>query len=423
MLGFGVTQRRPLKDCVESPRMFGQAKAVAQVARCGMSRGRPVSLVYLITMKCNARCKMCNYWKEVYGPESEGRTTMTLEQIDAFSRSMGRLLQIQISGGEPFLRKDMGDVMLTMARNCRPVYMTIPTNCSTPQRIIEAVDRLCAEFPSMMVRMNPSIDGYGEQHDEIRKVPGLYEKCRETITKLRELQKKHKNLTVNLALVLTNYNVEGIDETVDKLREDLCPDHFNVMMARGDTPDRKTLEVPVEEYERIAEKVRSEAKPKNGTGHPLRSLGRVLEKEVTYYVAQTMKEKRQVVPCIGGTKHIMIDDDGSILPCDILKPFLLHNPTDELPSPYMARLADHNYSVPDALASSYAQKVAQFVQDGKCWCTTECLLTPSILLQPSMYPRLAKTALKQFIEDMAFPHRNGHHTATGDGALNTGSGG
>src|SRR5690606_31888143 len=147
-----------------------------------------------------------------------GRTTLTLEQIDTFTKSMGRLLQMQVGGGEPFIRGDMGEIMLRMIRNCRPVIYTMSTNGSFPHRIIPAVDQACTEFPQTMLRMNLSIDGYGELHDDIRKIEGLYEKCRETMAGLKELQAKHKNLTVNLTLVLSKYNLEGIDETVDKMR-------------------------------------------------------------------------------------------------------------------------------------------------------------------------------------------------------------
>ncbi len=392
--------------------MLAQVKTAARVARCGMTSGRPMSLVYLTTMKCNARCKMCLYWKEVWGSESQNRGTMTLEQIDTFTKSMGRLLQTQISGGEPFIRKDMGEIMLVIGRNCNPVIMTIPTNGSYPDRIVPAAKALCTQNPGTMLRMNISVDGYRDKQDEIRKIPGLYAKCKDTIMRLKEVQKECPNLTVNITTVLSYYNVDGIDNTIEKLREDLCPDHFNMMLARGDTPEAQALDVPVEEYERVAEKIRNGMEQSGKGGHPLKGLGKVLEKEVSSIVSRIAKEKRQVVPCIGGTKHIMIDDDGSILPCDILKPFLLHNPTPELDSPFMAKLSDFNYSVPDALASVQARKVAQFVKDGKCWCTSECLVTPGVMLTPSIYPKLGMSMVRQFIEDLVRPSQEPVHAAS-----------
>lgn len=375
--------------------MLPQVQTVYRVAKAGFTQGRPLSLVYLNTMKCNARCKMCLYWNEVWGPDSKNRTTMTLEQIDRFTKSMGQLLKVEICGGEPFIRKDIGETLLIMLGNCRPVTMTLSSNGTLPQRIIPAIKAATEKFPSTHIRMNVSVHGYQEKHDEIVEVPGAYERCRETFEKLMEVKKKNKNLAVSISPVLSNYNRADFSETLSKLQEDFCPDHINLLLVRGNTPEAEARDVSLKDYEEAVRKARQEisAKSNGESSFPLRFLGEVLHKEVTTRIAETVREKRQVIPCVGGTKFILIDDEGTILPCDVFRGFLSLNPTKELASANMASLADFNYSVPDAMASAQARKVAKFVQDGKCHCTSECLMVSSILTNPKLYPKLGLSAL------------------------------
>ncbi len=385
--------------------MLGRLNAAWRVARCGLAPARPSSLVFINTMKCNARCKMCLQWREVRGPDSQGRTELTLEQIDRFTSSMGRLFMVQLSGGEPFLRPDMGETMLLIGRNCAPLLFTVPTNGSHPDRILSAVRAFCAAYPKTMLRLNLSVDAPAETHDAIRGIDGLYEKCRETITRLKEIQTRAPGLTVNICAVLSHYNRAGIRPGIKRILDELCPDHLTLMLARGDTPEAIALEVPIEEYEAAVADLRAHLEARSEEKHPLRNLGRVLEKEISRVVAESAKQQRQVIPCVGGSKHIYVDDQGRILPCEVLVSILRDHPSNELDSAVMADLADFDYSVPAALDSMHARRVAQFIRDGKCHCTSECLAAPSILLNPRLYPRLALTAFRQAVSDLVVSRR------------------
>ena len=62
----------------------------------------PVHLILFVTDQCNAKCVTCFYWENLNQGES-----LQPEHIENISRSLGRLLWLDISGGEPFLRKDL----------------------------------------------------------------------------------------------------------------------------------------------------------------------------------------------------------------------------------------------------------------------------------------------------------------------------
>jgi len=61
---------------------------------------------------------MCFYLENIenYDPEKE----LTLDEISRFSRNYGPLTDLSISGGEPFLRRDIGETLKIFAVNNRP---------------------------------------------------------------------------------------------------------------------------------------------------------------------------------------------------------------------------------------------------------------------------------------------------------------
>jgi len=75
-----------------------------RLARAGLcSPGSPLVLTFSITNRCNSRCKTCNIWK-IPAEESE---ELSLDEIELIFKSMDKLYFLNISGGEPFLRKDL----------------------------------------------------------------------------------------------------------------------------------------------------------------------------------------------------------------------------------------------------------------------------------------------------------------------------
>lgn len=370
--------------------MMSPAGALCRLVRHGLLSRGPAYLVYFVTARCNARCEMCFYWRET--DECATRRELSIDEIDMFSKSMGRLFQVVLSGGEPFIRHDLAEVALTIARNCRPTIITIPTNGSMPDRIVPVIETICRSVPKTMVRVNISIDGIGPEHDSIRRLSGCFDKAVETFRRLRTISDNFTNLTVNVATVLSNSNKNNIDEIVQYVHENLRPDHHGLGWTRGEPRDEKAKDVKIDVYERVTDALTAETGPPERL-FPLRRLQPVLGRELYRLVAQTYREQRQVVPCLAGKNMIVVDDRGVVYPCEMLAPFLKWHPVDTLESAAMGTLRDQNYSVPKILNSPHAVEVRKFIGKGHCYCTYECALAVSLLFNPLLYPRLARAAL------------------------------
>ncbi len=137
---------------------------------------RPREATLAITYRCNARCVMCNIWQCESGdelpPKEYGKLPTTLRTLN-------------ITGGEPFLRKDFVEIVEALhgvAPKCRVV---ISTNGFLTDKILGAVSETIRFHDKLGLGI--SIDGIGEMHDNIRGTKGAFEKAIETVKGLKRL--------------------------------------------------------------------------------------------------------------------------------------------------------------------------------------------------------------------------------------------
>ena len=101
--------------------MIPQVHTLCRLVRHGVvNHKRLAYLIYFVTMRCNARCKMCLRWR----PQNASRRELTVDEVDRFSRSIGHMFQVQLTGGKTFLRDDLKEIVLLLAHNCRPSNST-----------------------------------------------------------------------------------------------------------------------------------------------------------------------------------------------------------------------------------------------------------------------------------------------------------
>src|SRR5438093_9153719 len=105
--------------------MPGSAPRLSGPRRGSAVRG-PRSAVVAVTMACQSRCTMCDIWQ--YGRGSELRP-------EDYSRLPASLREVNISGGEPFLRKDLPDIVRVIRARCPKARIVISTNALMPARI------------------------------------------------------------------------------------------------------------------------------------------------------------------------------------------------------------------------------------------------------------------------------------------------
>ncbi len=134
------------------------------------------SLILELTYRCNERCIHC------YCPENRGMVELSLSEIseilDQFESLGG--FSLQITGGEPFVRSDINEILLNIAR--RNIVLNITSNLTlmTSDQIDLVAEIAPRSVGCSIYAAEPSI------HDSVTKLPGSFQLSLERIKKLRQ---------------------------------------------------------------------------------------------------------------------------------------------------------------------------------------------------------------------------------------------
>lgn len=142
----------------------------------------PCFVTFLITWRCNARCSFCDIWKKKNDAEE-----MTLEEIKNVFNQLKRIDVLRLTGGEPFLRNDLAEIINTVDKINKPSIIHLTSNGILTEQIISTMTKIKS---LKKIHIKISIDNMGEKHNQHRGVPGAYEKAKATVEKLAKLRDK-----------------------------------------------------------------------------------------------------------------------------------------------------------------------------------------------------------------------------------------
>ena len=145
----------------------------------------PTGLVYEATMRCNLTCEFC-YVGDLLNIEGEWREELPL---DALRRAFPEgHLQVNLTGGEIFMRKDILsvlDVFREKGYTCG--YLTTNGTIISDERADALAELARLGF---LTHVSVSIDGPGELHDKARGVKGTFQRTSEGLRRLQAAAKK-----------------------------------------------------------------------------------------------------------------------------------------------------------------------------------------------------------------------------------------
>ena len=146
---------------------------LVKYAWLGITR-RPVLVHFEVTMRCNARCGFCDYWKTPASAKNE-----ETERCAEAARFFNPML-VTFTGGEPLLRRDLEEMVAGVRDAIRLKYITLLTHGGmlTPERGRSLWDAGVSQF-------NVSLDYVDGRHDTERGIPGLTQKIFATVTAMR----------------------------------------------------------------------------------------------------------------------------------------------------------------------------------------------------------------------------------------------
>lgn len=183
-------------------------------------RPTPVYLFLELNRRCNHRCIMCDIWKH----PTDGLSFAEIQRIFS-QRFFDNFERVILAGGEPTIRKDLVEIAsFFVGRMSKLRAMAILTNGYSTNKIVDSVhsilDRLDAAGKGQFLAVQISLDGIGDEYNQIRGIDKAWTRTHETIQQLQKISQQRPNLGLMLHVVMQPSNIHQL-ETIDAFARNL----------------------------------------------------------------------------------------------------------------------------------------------------------------------------------------------------------
>lgn len=339
-------------------------------------RGLPIYLIHFVTQACTANCEHCLRGNWEYNVNNE----LTIDEIEKFSKNMGNILFMFITGGEPFLRDDLAEIFKIYYTNNSVQKIMMPSNGSLTEKCIKTTKEILKACPNLHLSVTISIDGLGEDHDRIRKHKGLFDKAIRTYKELRSLEKEFPNYNTNLTVTVSSFNQDKLLPLYDYLKK--LSNNANIFntLTRGDPKNPLAKGIDIAKFEEFSNVMDKDVRKSNISGFTNFPFSHFVDAKNLLsrrLIAKTAREKKWLLPCYAGSLSMVLLSEGDVYPCELLNKSL-------------GNLRDYDYDIKKIWFSNKAEEVRKYIKREKCFCTHECFVTHNLLFNPRKFPLLLK---------------------------------
>lgn len=271
----------------------------------GFDITRPITFYAIINERCNAKCQHCEYWRlEQYQEE------LSTEQWQNALLSIKQLVghySINFSGGEPFLRKDITDILSFCYQH--NIQSGVTTNGSALNE--NNAKKLVAAHP---FNVNISCDApCPEVHDVFRGMPGSFDKLSQGIEFLiKEKTIQHVKFPILIKTTINSLNLHLLEELVEWVQKKGA-DAVSFQPLEHWTPETYShLWIGEELWPQLEQVVERLIKMKH-QGAPILNDEHSLRMIIPYYRQEKISE--QNMTCLTGLRNYFIRPNGDVQIC------------------------------------------------------------------------------------------------------------
>ncbi|MGE5235934.1 MAG: radical SAM/SPASM domain-containing protein [Acidobacteriota bacterium] len=313
---------------------------------------------HFVTSTCNAKCRHCFY------PINQHNNELTLDEIQRLVRTLPPIRLLLFSGGEPFLRRDLPEIIAAYFEQCRFFTVSIPTNGFSASRIGEMVDRICAISPDLHLGITVSLDGMGEFHDRVRRVPGLWERAMATLRAMVERTARHPNLTAGVNTVFMRENQDDAEALCEFIHREVRPTFHSLILIRGNPLDRTLAEgLDIDRYERLSrwldQRYTGDAAEQSGWRGVRARARQEINRQRFEYIARQARGGEFEGFCLAGEREYVMSEVGDVYGCELIE--------DKL-----GNVRDVGYDFARIRESEAARAFVAGKHERLCRCTHEC---------------------------------------------------
>lgn len=245
----------------------------------------------IVTYRCNAKCYMCNTWQHPSKINAEFGPGL-VEKLPA------DLSFINITGGEPFLRKDIEQIVEIALKKTK--RLVISSNGYFTDRTIKLFERFGDQLG---IRI--SIEGLPAANDELRGIQNGFDHGLRTLTTLHGMGIRD----IGFGMTVSDRNVDDMIELyrlADAMGlEFATATTHNSFYFHTSGNEYENPEKVAEGFENIAVELLKTNKPKNWF-RAYFNMG----------LARKARGLKRALPCEVGTDMFFIDPSGNVMPCN-----------------------------------------------------------------------------------------------------------
>tara|TARA_B100001093_G_scaffold292138_1_gene278866 strand:- start:3721 stop:4824 length:1104 start_codon:yes stop_codon:yes gene_type:complete len=362
--------------------LFKRSNGAHVLTNLLLTKQEPISVVHFVTNRCNARCSFC--FIDFDDPKTFAGE-LTIDEIDKLTKNLGSsLLNVNITGGEPFARKDLVEIAKKYLTNTTIQSIYITTNASLPDRIKNFAEKVSEFRENVELTFQISIDDFPEQHNKVRKIKDLFDNC---IESYRLLKAMGQNINPVVSITVTHENCDNIKKIFNYLYYDCKIDSIKCTIVRDEgvykTPFEKKKKI-YDAYDWLTNEIKNKISNNEIKNYNSKSIqGRMHKtKDILSWemVKKMYLKPKYISPCHAGSLFGIITSNGKVFPCEILEEKMLGN------------LRDNDMNFMKIWNNTNTKEVKKDIIDSKCNCTYECALTYNILGNWRYQPKLISSA-------------------------------
>jgi len=273
--------------------------------------GKPAAVSLEITHDCIAKCVMCNIWKIPHDVPS-----LSVDQWLRFMASplFANLRELDITGGEPYLVKDLPDLFAGICalkhKNLKSLQsIAITTNGILTRQVLAYTEAILQSLNACNIELVVAcaVDAVGPVHDKVRRVKNAWSKVDATIQRLKKLRAEHPNFVLGLKTTILPANVDALDKIADyAAANDLFTIISPCIITRGRYLNPERAADLAFDGQHIEKMLRFYQKG--------RSLWRYHNDQMIRFLETGTVKK----PCTCGFNYFFIRYDGSLLLCPLI---------------------------------------------------------------------------------------------------------
>lgn len=340
---------------------------------------RPTYHIFFVTARCNAKCPMCFYMDNM--ENSTGRQAeLTLEEYEKISRGIPSINILGISGGEPFMRKDLAEIVKIFYRNCKPIVVDLPTNASYTENVVRQVEDMAANCPDLTIDVQLSLDGPQDVHDKIRGIPDGFDKVHETYRALLPVRARHPNLKLKACVVYSHYNQDRMEELFEVLHRDYAElDRIVFSVAHGSVWEEDSLDLDWARYFKLCGELEGSTRISTTDFHSVFTFA--LRQVKNHVLRKNLREGDFYRHCQAGQRVIVVGETGQVYPCEPLWESV-------------GDLRENGYDLEGVLQSEEMRRFQEQIIEKKCNCHWGLPMSNNLLSSPGWYPRILASMAK-----------------------------